>query len=332
MLDNLVNRHDVGRLARRVWRRDVPDLLDRVIGSDRARVRRKWNEIEAEPGQWWVVGEVRRRWAEMVSGDPDVDFREYVAGKYLRDRRGLIGCSPGCGTGEREMAWAATGRFERFDAFDLSPVRIDVARAEAERRGLDHVLRFEVADVTDAPFDGGGYDVIVAEHSLHHFSPLHAVLRVLEDALRPDGFFFVDEYVGPTRFQWTARQLDAANGLLAALPERYRRTSTGIKRREIRPSKLAMYLDDPSEAVESAEIMPQLHARFDVVEVRGYGGAVLHLALANISRNFVSTDAETLRLLHTCFDIEDALLESGEIDHDFMIAVCRLRCARPRDE
>jgi SAM-dependent methyltransferase len=323
MFNNLVNRHDLVRAAHLVTSNKVRTKLLGLAGHDTTRVRRKWDEIQAEPGQWWVIDDVTRRWAEMVSGDPDVDFRHHVIRTHLGGRRGLLGCSPGCGTGEREMAWAATGIFERFDAFDLSPVRVAAAREEAARRGLDDVLRFEVADVSGTQLGHARYDVIVAEHSLHHFSPLRTVLLALRDALAPDGWFFVDEYVGPTRFQWTDRQLEAANGLLHTLPERYRRTARGVKRTVVRPSLLSMYLDDPSEAIESADIMPLLHELFDVVEERGYGGAVLHLAFTDISRNFLEHDEETTEVLRYCFDVEDTLLRTGDVGHDFMIAACR---------
>jgi SAM-dependent methyltransferase len=328
MLRNLVNRYDFVRAGRVLARSDASARIAGLFGRDTTRVRRKWDEIELEPGQWWVIEDVTRRWAEKVSGDPEVDFRHHVIRQHLGDRRGLIGCSPGCGTGEREMAWAATGIFERFDAFDLSPVRIAAAREEAARRDLDHVLNFEVADVSSARLGFASYDVIVAEHSLHHFSPLREVMLAIRDAIAPDGWFFVDEFVGPTRFQWTYRQLEAANGLLRTLPERYRRTPRGLKRTVIRPSILSMYLDDPSEAIESADIMPLLHELFDVIDERGYGGSVLQLAFTDISRNFLDRDEETTEVLRYCFDVEDALLRSGDVAHDFMIAACR----RPGDE
>jgi len=44
-----------------------------------------------------------------------------------------------------------------------------------------------------------------------------------------------------------------ANALLAVLPQQRRIQDDGrIKRRAVRPSRLSMWLDDPSEAVESA--------------------------------------------------------------------------------
>ena len=55
----------------------------------------------------------------------------------------------------------------------------------------------------------------------------------------------------------------------------------------MRPSRLSMRLDDPSEAVESSDLMPALHRRFAILEEHPYG-SILHLALHGIARNFLA--------------------------------------------
>ena len=167
--------------------------------------------------------------------------------------------------------------------------------------------------------------MILVEHSLHHFSPLEEILLRIKRWLKADGYFVVNEFVGPTRFQWTARQLEVINGLLSVLPAKYKRLfgTASIKVREINTSRLRMILRDPSEAVESAKIRPLLRKTFDVVESKEYGGAVLHLLFNGIAQNFLSGDAETQRWLELCFQVEDMLWASGEVESDFLVAVCR---------
>ena len=36
----------------------------------------------------------------------------------------------------------------------------------------------------------------------------------IESWLKPGGLFIVDEYIGPARFQWSARQMEAVEGML----------------------------------------------------------------------------------------------------------------------
>jgi hypothetical protein len=84
-----------------------------------------------------------------------------------------------------------------------------------------------------------------------------------------------------------------------------------------------MVVRDPSEAIESSKILPLLKTNFTVVEQKGYGGTILHLLFNEIAHHFVSPDAEGERLLKMCFSIEDLMLESGEIQPDFIFAVCK---------
>src|SRR2546425_9886006 len=112
-----------------------------------------------------------------------------------------------------------------------------------------------------------GYDVVIGEQALHHFSGLDATSARLARSLRPDGILYVDEFVGPTRHQWTARQLAAANDLLRQLPEAYRRMLDGrVKRLVMRPSILRMLITDPSEAVEAGRVQAVLRDHFAVIQ------------------------------------------------------------------
>jgi SAM-dependent methyltransferase len=172
--------------------------------------------------------------------------------------------------------------------------------------------------------DGERFDVLLGLQSLHHFDSLDETLPRLAQLIEPDGLFVIDEFVGPTRFQWTDAQLDAANALLAQLPQERRRLADGrIKRRVVRPSRMSMVLDDPSEAVDAAALLPGLRREFEVVEERPYGGTVLHIAFSGIAHNFRDQEPETLELLERCFAMEDTALP--EVGHDFVAMVCRRR-------
>ena len=86
-----------------------------------------------------------------------------------------------------------------------------------------------------------------------------------------------------------------------------------------------MILWDPSEAVESHRIIPLIREIFDIVEIKGYGGTVLHPLFSDIAQNFLSKDSETQHLLRMCFRVEDRLISSGELPSDFVVGICRRR-------
>jgi hypothetical protein len=73
--------------------------------------------------------------------------------------------------------------------------------------------------------------------------------------------------------------------------------------------------------VESSQILPLLERTFRLLELRGYGGTILHPLLYNISQNFIDCDASGTKYLQLCFELEDMLLENHEIQHDFVVGV-----------
>ena len=84
---------------------------------------------------------------------------------------------------------------------------------------------------------------------------------------------------------------------------------------------------DPSEAVRSAEIVPLLSEYFRVVEIKGYGGAVLHELLYDIAGNFCEENAGSLDHLRTLFALEDELTAAGELADDFAVVIATTRAA-----
>ena len=141
---------------------------------------------------------------------------------------------------------------------NLSPPLIEAATAAAVASSQATVLEFRVGNADTIDVAPMSLDAVIWEAALHHMTPLRTVLERAGRWLKPGGLMLVNEFVGPTRFQWTDRQLEAANALLDLLPQRLRRQPDGrLKSRIVRPSHLAMRLD-PSEAIESSDILPAL--------------------------------------------------------------------------
>ena len=309
-------------------RRD-PALRQRILGRIRpgrtARVITTWSDTGRSPDHWWEIPLIRERMRRMITGDAGLPYQEYVVRRHLRAATPYTALSLGCGSGEKEVEWAGTGRFRSIDAYDISASRIKSARESLESTPFGEIIRYQVGDAHRLNLPPDTYDAVLFDHALHHFSSLDSLLLRVGGTLRPGGIVVANEFIGPSRFQWTDRQLEAVNELLAGFPPRYttRRASMLSREKVRRPSKLAMWLSDPSEAVESSEIMPLIHKHFDVLEERCYGGAILHLLYSGIAHHFVSPDEEALHLLERSMSVEDALLHAGEIGHDFALVVAR---------
>ena len=323
-LFNLVNVHDVVTLVHMLKNGQFKRITELLTLGSTERVQTVWQRTSSPTKNWNEIPAVKERWNRFISGNPQVGHMEYIAQKYFPEASDLHALSLGCGTGGVELAWAKTGAFECIDAYDLSAPRINVAIKQAHAEGLEHVLNFQIGDVRTLTLPEAAYDVVILEHALHHFSPLAAILEKVDICLKPHGFLIVNEFVGPSRFQWTDRQLAAVNGVLALLPTRYRTLPDGsLKKPVYRPSLLRMLLVDPSEAVESARIMPSLRKLFSIIELKPWGGTLLSLLFSEIGQNFPQADAASDAILQWCFEAEDLLL--AETPSDFALVVCKKR-------
>ncbi len=278
-------------------------------------------------GHWLEHPLVRRRIHQKVSGRPDLD----IYGWFLEILDGLGVARPvasaltlGSGDGRLERGLAPQRFARRHLGLDLSAGA--VASANAAAAGLSQIS-YEVADLNHPNFPQAPYDIVLGVSSVHHVERLEELLLAVERALVPGGLLFLNEFVGPKRFQWSRRQLECATCLLGLLPERYRRAGEGgeIHRQPFAPSAEAVIAADPSESVRSDEILPLVAERFDILERRDLGGTLLHLVLEGIARRFDPAKPEDVRWLNLLFEAEDALIASGELTSDFAVVVARRR-------
>ena len=167
------------------------------------------------------------------------------------------------------------------------------------------------------------YDLVIAEGALHHLYPMRSSLARIHGMLKPGGLLLVNDFVGPSRFQWTPRQLQAANALLALIPKDYRRrwSDDRVKTRVDAPGRLRMKLADPSEAAESSLILPLLGKMFNTLELKNKGGALIPLVFHEIAHHYIQPDETAAEILRLCFATEDLLMRSGEIAGDYILGV-----------
>ena len=144
-----------------------------------------------------------------------------------------------------------------------------------------------------------------------------ASIRWSHDRLRTGGYFVMDDFVGPSRFQWTDYQLEIMNRVRAILPDRFfvhpADPKKTLSRTIRRPGIDEMIAADPTEAADSANILPALRDIFPEVEVIPTGGVLYHTALNNVLANFLDeTDAP---LLAGILLLDETLARNGDTQY-----------------
>ena len=301
--------------------------------KDEELVVQRWSEHGSDGESfsrniyWGAIPEVQERLRQKLAHDQN-DWVTYCVKTYIGDRAPVeTMVSLGCGQGSLERQLASLNAFRRCDAFDITPDAITQARRLANEAGFSNI-DYHVANIEDLELGAELYDAAWFAHSLHHVNDLEKVVELVANALKTDGLLFFNEYVGPSRFAFVPRQKEALSNAFGLIPKDYRRSFIAGYPEEFLqspqiPDPKEVAKVDPSEAIRSEEILDVVRRYFEIVEKRDLGGTLLQFLLSGIAGNFREDDPRSLRILEMLFTIEDALMEVGDLESDFVVVVAR---------
>jgi SAM-dependent methyltransferase len=134
---------------------------------------------------------------ERYTGDPALRWEETVC-RYGDFRRGLALGTSGL---DQEARLLATNPRLHLTFVDLSPGAVERRR---ERLGARFPGRVDglVADLNFLELAPGSYDLIVSASTVHHVTNLEHLAWQIDRALTRDGFAFLQDYVGESRFRF----------------------------------------------------------------------------------------------------------------------------------
>ncbi len=229
--------------------------------------------------------------------------------------------SIGCGHGEKEIELVKTGLVDEFHLFELSDVRIEAGRKLAEQANVADRITFHHEDGLKYK-KSNHFDLVYWSGALHHMLDVDEAIGWSRAALKPNGLFYMDDFVGPDRMQWSDKMLKMATRVRTALPDEYLKNPFKphalLPRKMTRPNRLRMRLVDPTECADSSKIIPSLKKWFPDVEITPTGGAIYHLALNDVLHNI--DEVEERALLEKLLRIDDLCAQQGEFQYAVAIA------------
>jgi SAM-dependent methyltransferase len=245
--------------------RSRPDLL-RVAADDP-----EYRRLAAAEAEYWSgpvpyalesleerfsEGPVDRYTNERFTGDRAVGWHETIA-RHGAFRRGLV---LGLSALRVEGRILATNPALHLTFLDLSPGSL-ARRADVLGARFPGRVATCCADLNFVELERDAYDVIVSSSSLHHVTNLEHLAWQINAALAPEGWFFLNDYVGEPRFQFDSPK---------------RRVFEAVHDREVartpgrRPGCRWMDASDlsPFCGVRSDEVLPVLRTHLREMEVR----------------------------------------------------------------
>jgi ubiquinone/menaquinone biosynthesis C-methylase UbiE len=100
----------------------------------------------------------------------------------------------GTGTG-----WLAIGFAQRLPGvhvvgLDLSDVVLELARENAQERGVSSRVSFEKGDAQDMPFEDDTFDLVISSNTLHLLKNPVRMFDEMQRVLKSDGRFLINDF------------------------------------------------------------------------------------------------------------------------------------------
>ena len=312
--------------------RHVKSALNRQLGgiaSYRARKSGKYWDREVrsqdqdEYVYWLALTQVAQWVNRKVSGEPHIWHLSWFLLSLADKAPVKRALSVGCGAGNLEREVIRHESALHIDGIDVSSRSLENAKALAAQAGYGERISYHRADAESwlkQAARGPGYDLIFFHASLHHVEKLEEVLGLAAASLKGQpGLLYLDEYVGPSRNEWTAADLGYAASLYARIPRHLRRSP------ELVPP---IALDDPTEMIRSSEIPDVLETCYDILEYRPYYGNILMPLVSGIPGRCVG-DPAVSHFISKAMELEDFLIRERLIDPMYAVFVARPKTGGP---
>jgi SAM-dependent methyltransferase len=292
------------------------------------RVSDHWGQqylaLPANAYNWIQNGIVTAHLYSLISrGASNAHWLEWLLTDYFRDvrqfKRSLSIC---CGDAAHELALHQSKKVKFVCGFDIAEGAIALANKKFLDAGVPQTaFQFELNDANRLDMRGR-FDLLLSLGALHHVTEIEDLLDKMASMLEPGGYFVINEFVGPNRFQWTPRQCEIVNAVLASLDPYYLRA--GIRPEFVPTPVEEMLRIDPSEAVRGEDIVPLVGERFQVEYQAQFNGTLMHVLYPLLNAGLANQGNRDFdSIVRLVLSFEDVLIRTGVLPSDFTFMICR---------
>ncbi|GAA0731973.1 hypothetical protein GCM10009430_44710 [Aquimarina litoralis] len=317
----LITLDDIIETYTKFRQRGLPFIMSKLNLNAIKRTKSAFNELDISSANWWIIPKVQKRWNLLITGDPNLEYEDFVMQNYLNERKDLKMLSLGSGICSHELTFAGYDNFKEILCLDINEVLFDQARKIAHDKGLKSI-NFQIQDLYNYEFPENYFDIVLFHASLHHFKDIENLVgKKIKKTLKSDGKLIINEFVGADRLQFPKHQIIATNIALQSIPKSYRkRFKLNIYKNKFYGSgMIRMILADPSECVDSSQIIPSIHKHYKTIYEASYGGNLLPNVLKDIAHHFVTLNDEKEQILDGLFEYEDTYIKTHSSDFVFGI-------------
>lgn len=316
----LVTKDDFIDIYLKFVQRGSSFIFSKLNPNARSRTKSAFNDSSMQNSNWWIIPLIRERWNEKITGNRLLEYEAYTVNKYLSGQNDLRMLSIGSGVCSHELKFANYSNFREIICIDIAENLLNIAAEYAKEKGFTNI-KFWEKDIYKVEFETNEFDMIMFHSSLHHFSNIQDLISgKIKKWLKPGGILLINEFVGQNRLQFQKDQIVGINSGLDLIPKKLKQRfkSNLIKNKFYGSGYIRMIIADPSECIESSNILPAIKNEFEIIEERSYGGNLLMNILKDISHNFINYhDDGVEQTLKKLFELEDEYLKDNKSDFIF---------------
>jgi SAM-dependent methyltransferase len=269
--------------------------VKKKIGEHWSSVTKKESEKKHLKLRWWQSPHVIKHVNQLVCGEQVPGFSQGLINLVKNRASSLIpfkkGISVGGGTGQKEINLLRQGIVDSFDLYELSQARISAGIELARKLMVEDKINFIFGDAFELASEPEKYDFVHWNNSLHHMFDVDKAVEWSKKVLKCGGLFYMDDFVGASRFQWPDEQLEVATKVRSAFQGSCylmnpNNNDSVLSTNISRPNMENLIQMDPSEAADSDRIINAIHKYFPNAEIKFTGGVIYHLALSDMLHNF----------------------------------------------
>jgi len=319
-----ITREDLRDVAVKIFQRGILFILSKFNLNKLQRTKTAFNSLQVNSSNWWIIPSVRKRWNQLITGDENKTYEQLLS-KHFQASKPFHLISIGSGVCSHELTLARLNKHWEITCIDISDKLLNKASETAKKEGLTNI-QFIVGDIYQQKIESKKYHAVMFHASLHHFNHISEFIPTyITPLLHKKGHLIINEFVGENRLQYTHNQIKAINNSLKLIPRDKRKIykTPFYKKRYYGSGIWRMKIADPSECIDSVNIMPTIHANFDTIIEKPYGGNILMSALKDISHHFIDESEENISILKNIFKKEDEYLK--EYESDFVFGVYLLK-------
>ena len=182
-----------------------------------------WADVaEREELGFWCAPGWKEHQNRLASGDPDRSWLQVFHEEMrLQGKEPGHARSIGCGSGLLEREMIEEGLCTSVEGCDLSEPLLAIAEEKAAQQRMP--ITYFIADLNTHDFPKNHYDLIIGAGIFHHVDALERLFGELKESLKVGGVLLLYDYVGPSRFQWSEKQIARCNAWLNRLPKKYKK-------------------------------------------------------------------------------------------------------------